>query len=349
MTRFAASALLFALLCCAATAEAAAARPDARILLYHRVGDARYPTTNVSLEEFRHQMKWLADEGYTVVPTRRIEAFLLEGEPLPPKAVALHFDDGLRSVYTNAFPVLKEFGYPFAVFLPTEAVDNRYPDYVTWEMVAEMARAKGEFSAHGHTHSRLSGPGAGESAEAFRGRVRAEFVRSRDELARHGLEARWAAYSFGEHGPDLLQSVREAGFKLGFTQDPGAVGPKSDPFILPRYAVVGSVAEFSLFRQRVGYAPLELSSQWPPRGELKAPPTRFGAVLAEPERYDPLSVSLYVSEWGGIPSRYDSATGRVEAVTSKPLKKHFNRVIVTAREKDTGRFGLVSWSIVNNL
>jgi peptidoglycan/xylan/chitin deacetylase (PgdA/CDA1 family) len=331
------------------TASAGEPAPHARILLYHRIGDSRYPTTNTSIEAFRRQMEWLRDSGFTVVSTREIEAFLLEGKKIPPKTVAIHFDDGLRTVYTNAFPILKEFGYPFTVFLPTQAIEERYSDYVTWEMVEEMARARGEFGAHGHTHSRLAAPAKGEGTRDYLKRVSEEFVTSRDFIRRHGLDARWAAYSFGEHGPKLLDAIRESGFKLGFTQDPGAFGLGADPVTLPRYAVVGGMADFDLFRERMGYIPLNVSERWPERGVLPGgSPGRYGVTVADPSRYDPRSANLFVSELGKLDARFDPATGRIEAATRAALKKHFNRVLVTLRDKDTGRFALVSWSIVRN-
>ena len=98
-------------LCTLGCATAVLAAPELRILLYHRVGDDRYPTTNVPIDGFRQQMQYLADEGYTVVFTREVETFLLEGKALPDKAVAIQFDDGFRTVYDNAFPILKEFNY----------------------------------------------------------------------------------------------------------------------------------------------------------------------------------------------------------------------------------------------
>ena len=42
---------------------------------------------------------------------------------LPPKPVLLTFDDGLRSVYDKAFPLLQAYRYPALVAVITDYVD----------------------------------------------------------------------------------------------------------------------------------------------------------------------------------------------------------------------------------
>ncbi|GAB4254551.1 MULTISPECIES: polysaccharide deacetylase family protein [Deferrisoma] len=316
-----------------------------RILLYHRVGDGRYPTTNVTVEAFRAQMEWLRDNGFTVVSTRDLEAHLLDGRLLPPKPVVLQFDDGYRSVLETAWPVLREFGYPFTVFLPTRALDDGYSDYLTWEEVEGLAREGVEFGVHGHRHLRLGRPRDGEASEEYRSRVRVEFARSAERFQAHGLEPRWVAYPYGEYGPAVLEACRELGFRLGFTQDPGAVPPGGDPFRIPRFAVVGSLADLGTFQERMTYGALLLRDLEPPPGPLAAADVpRFAGRLVEPERYEP-GVNLFVSEAGRLDARYDAATGRFEAPGFR-LTRRINRVLVSARERATGRFALASWLLV---
>lgn len=325
----------------------AAAVPDepARIVLYHRVGDARYPTTNVTTEAFRAQMEWLRENGFTVVSTRALEAHLLDGRPLPPKPVVLHFDDGYRSVLEAAWPVLREFGYPFTVFLPTQALTGGYADYITWDEVRDLARRGVEFGVHGHRHLRLGRPREGEAPEGYVSRIRVEFARAAAEFRARGLEARWVAYPYGEYSPSVLKVCRELGFRLGFTQDPGAVPPGGDPFRIPRFAVVGSLADLGTFQERMSYGALVIRDMEPPPGPLgTSEVSRFAGRLAEPERYE-AAVNLFVSEAGRLDVRYEAATGLFEAPGLR-LRRRINRVLVSARERATGRFALASWLLV---
>ncbi len=323
----------------------AAASEPVRILLYHRVGDSRYPSTNVSVEAFRDQMAWLRKAGYTVVSTRALEDHLLEGRDLPPRPVVIQFDDGYRSVLENAWPVLQEFGYPATVFLPTLALDRGYSDFVTWDEVESWAREGMEFGVHGHAHQRLGRAEPGESAGEYARRVREEFALAAERFRSHGLPVRWVAYPYGEYGPGVVKACRDLGFRLGFTQDPGAVPEGADRLLLPRFAVVGALGDQERFRERLGYGALALADRWPEPGPLaSAGVDRFGARIVDPARYGRV-VNLFVSELGRVEARYDPSTGRVEAPGSR-LSRRVNRVLISVREKATGRFALASWLLV---
>ncbi len=341
-------ALLIALLTLLALFSAAAgAVADVRIILYHRVGDTRYPTTNISTEAFTAQMQYLRDEGYSVVSTRKLADYLLNGAPLPDKAAVIHFDDGFRSVYDNALPVLKRFGYPFTVFIPTKSIDDGYGDYMSWEMLSSVVEAGGELGAHGHTHPRLGQAGKGETAQEYRARIRDELDRPREAMEEHGFEARWFAYPYGEYSPELVAATKEQGYKLGFVQDPGAVPEGADPFLILRYAEVGTMASLDLFRERMGYAPLKVERRTPGYGVLdNGTPARFELKVGDPGRYRTGQVNMFVSELGRLEATYDPATGVVSAESGKKLTRRLNRVLVSLRDKETGRFALTSWAVL---
>ncbi len=339
--------LVAALLGLALALPAAALAEPVRILLYHRVGDPRYPSTNVSLEAFRHQMEWLRDRGFTVVSTRDLEAHLLRGVPLPPKPVVIQFDDGYRSVYENAVPVLRDLGYPFCVFIPTRALDRSYQDYMTWEEVKRLARSGVEFGVHGHRHLRLGLPAPGQTPQEYENALRAELTTARERFAARGLDPRWVAYPYGEYNPTVMRVCRDLGFRLGFSQDPGAVPEDVDVFRVPRFAVVGGMADQAVFRERMGYLALGLEDLTPPPGVLASPRVaRFGARVIDPGRYEPGSVNLFVSERGRVAeARFDPATGRVEA-PGATLTRRLNRVLISLRDRETGRYALGSWLLL---
>ncbi|MBE0616312.1 MAG: polysaccharide deacetylase family protein [Proteobacteria bacterium] len=348
MRRGAAAALLLATLFCAVPPCRGDAPPHARVLLYHRVGDTRYPSTNVSTEAFREQMGWLRDHGFHVVPTEVLEGFLRQGQPLPAGAVAIHFDDGYRSVFDNALPVLREFGYPFTVFVATEAVERGYQDFVTWDQARELALAGASFGAHGHRHLRLGAPEAGEPAARYAERIRAEFLEGARRLRDRDFAIRWLAYPYGEYNSEVQRQAREAGFDLAFSQDPGAIGRAQDPYCLPRFAVVGASADMTVFAERMSYLPLDLLGETPPPGPLAVEAPGFvSAIVPAPEEYDLRQGNVFLSEQGRLESRFDPRTGQVTAEVKGPLRRRLNRVLVSLRHKATGKFALGAWLLVN--
>ncbi len=123
------------------------AKDSALILMYHRVRGHSTPGSNgdrhagfdrgVSLDHFARQMRFVCREMTPLAMTDLIEK-LKNGMPLPPRAVAVTFDDGYRDTYDLAFPVLRQYGIPATVFVATAFIDS--PDMFWWDAVAEMVR-----------------------------------------------------------------------------------------------------------------------------------------------------------------------------------------------------------------
>lgn len=93
------------------------------VLIYHRVhaAESRFSIERTTPESFRGQMAHLARD-YNVLPLDEIVRRLGAEEPLPPRAIAVTFDDGYEDNYTEAFPILRDLGLPATVFLTTGCI-----------------------------------------------------------------------------------------------------------------------------------------------------------------------------------------------------------------------------------
>ncbi len=78
--------------------------PGAVILIYHRFGESRYPSTNIRLEQFEAHIEMLQKGGFSVLPLADIADALEGGGTLPDRAVAITIDDAFRSVRRLAAP-----------------------------------------------------------------------------------------------------------------------------------------------------------------------------------------------------------------------------------------------------
>jgi peptidoglycan/xylan/chitin deacetylase (PgdA/CDA1 family) len=89
------------------------------ILGYHRVAQCDWDPAGLAIrsDRFEQQLRRVMRFG-TVVPLSRVTAYL-DGEPLPPRAIALTFDDGYRDHLTTLLPVLERYGLPATVFITT--------------------------------------------------------------------------------------------------------------------------------------------------------------------------------------------------------------------------------------
>ncbi|RRQ21022.1 polysaccharide deacetylase family protein [Thiohalobacter thiocyanaticus] len=236
-------------------------------LMYHRFGEAAHPATSITLAQFEAQLAYLADEGFRVWPLTRILRRLREGGEMPDRVVAITIDDAYRSVYEQAFPRLRERGWPFTVFVSTDAVDERLPDYMSWEQLREMQRAGVEFANHSTSHGHLWLREAGEERSAWAQRVRRDIERAQTRLQQElGTDTNTApalfAYPYGEFDARLAALVRELGY-VGIGQHSGAVGAMSDYTALPRYPMAEAFADREAFARKALSLPLPVSEAQP--------------------------------------------------------------------------------------
>lgn len=190
----------------------------APILMYHHVGplpidaDRIRVGLTVAPDEFRRQLQYLRDRGYESVSLYDLQYALALGWPLPEKPIVFTFDDGYVDNYEYAFPLMSEFGYTGTIFVATQFIDERQPDYLTWEMAREMSAAGWHIEPHGKRHMQLAG--------RSRDFIIFEVLGSMETVAAHvGQRPRYFSYPAGKYDDDVIGILREIGFWGAVTVD----------------------------------------------------------------------------------------------------------------------------------
>ena len=318
------------------------------VLIYHRFGEDKYPTTNIDVERFREQLEYLKNNDYTVIPLQQLVGYLQEGTTLPERSVVITIDDGYRSVYENAWPLLKEFGYPFTVFLYAKATEDRHWNYMTWGQVMEMKRAGVDFQNHGFAHAHMAFMPSGMAMDEYRAWVRADLAVSTRILSEELKERpRFFAVPYGEYNKVILEEIRSFGYEAILLQDPGSVSNDTDPFAIPREPILGTdwstMEHFQMVLERVD---LPITAQIPAADNLSDPvPQQFGAQLLYPERYTPGTIGIYVTDLGWHQAIIQDNFASI--ANNNPLQRRITRVAISGREKESGRTAIRYWMLVN--
>jgi peptidoglycan/xylan/chitin deacetylase (PgdA/CDA1 family) len=331
------------------------------IFCYHRLVDkVRYPGTEITPAAFEAQMKELKDKGITVISMQDLLAWKRGEKNIPPRCAVITFDDGWKSQYEVAWPMMKKFGYPLTLFIYTEGVRGGSlggGEAITWEQLADMRDNGVDIQAHTATHQDLREghtvmviePGGKRSKKKLTGAdyekwVQNEVVGSKELLEqRLGIKVNCFAVPFGNYNDRVKELARNAGYEAMFTVYGQPITFTSPLDALGRYAIEANKPKVfadavSMIGASTGGAtavaevgPKDLTTQ-PADGEtVRTALPLIRANLSGIGQIEPGSVQMRVSGLGVVPATYDPKTGTVSYQVPQKLRDKSCTVIVSAK------------------
>lgn len=220
------------------------------VLTYHHIlrdeenTRFRHTSTTTSVRAFSNQMTWLRDRGYATLTMAQLEGYVRNQLNLPAKAVAITFDDGLKSVSRYAYPVLKQYGMKATAFIITSRIKGRPqkwdPRSLQFMSVSELKGIQDVFDLQSHTHflHRVDGDRHPILLSRSEHNILFDFKRSRRVLSRFNSQALFLSYPFGGYNSKAVEAAKDAGFHLAVTTVKGKVKPGDNPFLLKRLYIL---------------------------------------------------------------------------------------------------------------
>ena len=325
------------------------------IFCYHRLVDkVRAPGTEITTPDFEAQMQMLKDKGITVIGMQDYLAWRRSEKAIPPRCAVISFDDGWKSQYEVAWPIMKKFGYPFTMFIYTEGVQGGHfggGQAISWEQLAEMRDAGVDIEAHSATHQDLrkgydvinkkktSGP-------EYEQWLQNEVVGCKQLLEqRLGIKVNCFAVPFGNYNEHVKEVARNAGYEAMFTVYGQPLTFNSPLDSLGRYAIeankpkvfadavkmIGTSTGGAAAVAEVGTAQLQTQ---PADGEtVRTALPLIRANLSSMGQIDPASVQMRVSGLGVVPASYDAKTGTLAYQVTQKLRDKTCTVFISAKSE----------------
>ncbi|NPA52858.1 MAG: polysaccharide deacetylase family protein [Aquificae bacterium] len=243
-------------------------------------------------------MEFLKKNHYNVVSLKKLLQYLKTGK-IPPKTVIITIDDGYKSTM-KAYRILKNYNFPFTVFLYMEAI-AKYPDFLTKEQIQILKSYKKiEFGNHSYAHKRFAKIPKNTDIKIYKQNLLQDIKKAEEKFkALIGYKPKYFAYPYGEYNEIFVEAVKETSYKIALTQDPYNVGIFTNLYLTPRQPIVGKWSTMTHFKRILETEPLNITPINPKFGYLKKnPPGQFKGILKNPTNYE--NCKLYVSELGWI-------------------------------------------------
>lgn len=265
---------LILLICCYCSTVSANAG-QAVVFLYHHVAEDTPAITSITPKAFSEQLAYLKANHFKVWPLHAIVDSLKNKKSIPDKVVAITFDDSYQSVFDTAFPLLKQYNYPFTIFVSTDSVDGHYNNQTSWDELRIMAKNGATIGNHSASHRHLMIKKEKQSDADWLQGIRLDISKAQQRIEEElGIAPTLFAYPYGEFDQAFRNLVQEMGF-IGFGQQSGPIGSFSDLTALPRFPFSGQYTQLQDFKLKALSLPMpvRISSADNPLSNKNSRPT----------------------------------------------------------------------------
>jgi peptidoglycan/xylan/chitin deacetylase (PgdA/CDA1 family) len=220
------------------------------VLTYHRFSKDKSSGMIVSEARFEAQMNFLKNNGYNVITVNQFLDFLDFKARIPEKSVVLTFDDGWRSFYDIAYPIVKKHRFPATLFI--------YPDFIgaksalSWKQLKELAENNTAIHCQSLTHRDLTTLKKKESFEEYFKSLNREILESKQVIEKRlKTQCTCFAYPYGASNKLVIALVKKHGYRGAFTVRRGGNPFFIDNFMINRTIVDGN-DDLEKFKKSLG-------------------------------------------------------------------------------------------------
>ncbi|MDA8229631.1 MAG: polysaccharide deacetylase family protein [Desulfitobacterium hafniense] len=182
------------------------------VLYYHSIAVEKGNELRIPPDQFESQMNYLHSNGYSTISMDQFYEFMNGTKRLPDKPILITFDDGYQDNYSNAYPILKKYGFTATVFMVSNFVNGS--GFMNSTELKELIANGWNIEGHTANHLDLSTlTGASMSPEISEAKNKLEQIT--------GKEVKYFAYPYGKYNDEIIKSLKLAGYKMAFSTERG--------------------------------------------------------------------------------------------------------------------------------
>src|SRR5438045_5544474 len=296
-------------------------------------------------------MQELKNKNIAVIPMQDFMAWRRGEKAIPSKSAIITFDDGWKSQYDVAWPILKKFNYPVTLFIYTEGIKPGHfsgGEAMSWEQHAEMREAGIDIQGHTATQSDLRKPydkvaKKKLNPEEYEQWLNNEIAGSKQMIEQKlGVKVNCFAVPYGFHNDHIRDVAMKAGYETLLTVYGQRITMHTPLSSVGRYLMeankpkvfsdaVAAIATTAVGPSVAEVAPSNLQTQ-PADGEtIKTALPLIKANIGSLGAIDQGTVEMRVSSLGKVDASFDPKSTTVAYQVTQRLKDKTCTVIVSAK------------------
>lgn len=216
------------------------------ILTYHNVVDViegdLETTVDISVEKFEKQIKWLHKHGFKTLTMDELYEWKVNNKKIPRKSIVITFDDGWKSYYTKAIPILEKYNMKSSVFVVWKYTKNSTDTFE--DIYMNLNDINNIINNHKNTQilSHSFDLHDKENAESNNYELYNEDIKKVNKI-QSGIK--YYAFPFGYNNEMYIKALKDNNYKLSFTFGPyDFVTKNSNNYQIPRIGLFESTKDW---------------------------------------------------------------------------------------------------------
>ena len=306
------------------TVQANNIKNSAVVFMYHKFGVSKYPSTNISLAQFDEHLQEFSKPKYNVKSLDNIVDTIINDDNLPSNTIGISVDDADRSFLINAWPKLKEKGFPVTLFVTTAAIVEGNKNYLNWDEIRQLKAEGVTIGAHSHTHEHLVDFNLAELKKEIE-------LSNRVFLKELGEIPNLFAYPYGETDEKFSSLLQNYKFKVAFGQHSGVINETSNFYYLPRFSLNEKYGKIERVKFAANAKGLGIYDFVPTNPHIVENPPFIGFSLLDQKLAKKINCFVFDSD-GQIESEIFKFNERIEIRLNRKMNKGRSRLNCTTKD-----------------
>ena len=298
---------------------------SAVVFMYHKFDTSKYPSTNVTLDQFESHLEELSFPKYNIVSINLIVDTLINGGRLPNNTIGISIDDADKSFFYIAWPKFKEKGFPVTLFINTSTIFEDNKNYLNWDQIRQLKKEGVTIASHSHSHNHLPEMSITEFIKELE-------TSNRIFLKEIGEIPTLFAYPYGETDEKFIDVLKNYNYKVAFGQHSGAISEASNFYYLPRFSLNEKYGDISRVKFAANIKGLDVYDFIPSNPHISNNPPFIGFSLDNKNLIDSLDCFVFDND-GQVKSEVYKFNERIEIRLNRKLTKGRSRLNCTAKDQ----------------